>query len=111
MITNSQKEAVKVLLEAKMKKWKKPRVNISILNETINRHSSEKYYFTTDYQDFKSIFEEMYVNCSKPRFKLAEEGFLDRKKNYPFAIYQDPKVKSKVTEEDVRNSLNEEDEE
>ena len=40
------------------------------------------------YEDFKEIFEERFVNCKKPTFKLEEAGFLDKKQRYPYDIYQ-----------------------
>lgn len=88
MLTTAQKEAAIELLEVKMKKWKKPKVNIAILSETISRQASERFYFGIGYEDFKGVFEEQFVNCKKPVFKLEETGFLDKKHRYPYDIYQ-----------------------
>lgn len=88
MITDAQKEAAIELLEVKMRKWKKPKVNIAILSETISRQALERFYFGIGYEDFKEIFEERFVNCKKPTFKLEETGFLDKKQRYPYDIYQ-----------------------
>lgn len=90
MITPSQKEAVDEQMFLKLRKWRKPELELVTTCNTINKWLSEKYFFDVPFEDMKKIFEEEYVN--KGYYTLKESGFLDKKQRYPYYTYK--KVRS-----------------
>ena len=102
-MTNSQLDALlqvmdKCLLkyEARAKKRRGVGKNVGPLNlnkfcEVVNSRLSEEYYFHVDLNEFKEVFEEVYVRGNA--YKLQESGFLDPHNIYPYYTYS--KVKSK----------------
>lgn len=56
------------------------------LYEVVTGITNEKYYFAPELQEFKEIFDEVYVKGNI--YKIKEEGFLDVKQRYPYFLYE-----------------------
>lgn len=85
--------------EARAKKRRSEGKNVGPLDlgnfcTVVNSHLSETYYFHVELEEFKKIFEDVYVKGNA--YKLQESGFLDPHNIYPFYKYSKVKqVKNK----------------
>lgn len=85
-LSESQVEAVREQMNLKLRKWRKPALELVTTCTTINKWLSEKYGFESSFEDLQQLFISDYVTTGF--FSLEESGFLDKKQRYPYYKYK-----------------------
>lgn len=85
--TPEQYDYVKNLLVGRMATYRRNSFKLQSLYEIIAETASSQAYVDFSYQEFYDMFVKECVNGNIPdhKFSIEEEGFLDAKKNYPYA--------------------------
>lgn len=88
MLNRSQYDYVKDILVERMSKYHRKSFQLQRLYENILEKTETEAYIQFDYDEFKKMFVAEIVQNKKinRNFRIVEEGFLDRKHKYPYAI-------------------------
>lgn len=86
-MNDSQYKYVKDILVDRMSRYRRSSFQLQRLYEIISKGVEEDGYFTFPYEDFYNMFTKECINGNIPnrKFSISEEGFLDKKKRYPYA--------------------------
>lgn len=88
--TQDQYDYVKNLLVTRMSGYRRNSFKLQRLYEIISTTVENQAYVDISYKEFYDMFVKECVNGNIPdhKFTIVEEGFLDKKKNYPYANIQ-----------------------
>lgn len=83
----SQYDYVKEILLKRMSKYNRNSFQLERLYTIIHDQTQADAYIQFSYKEFYDMFVKECVNGNIPnhKFSIASEGFLDKKKKYPFA--------------------------
>lgn len=87
MLNEAQYDYVKGLLVERMSKYRRNSFRLDRLYNIIHEQTNSESYVTFTYDDFYKMFQAECVSGKIPyrKFSISEEGFLDKKKKYPYA--------------------------
>lgn len=86
--TESKYNYVKDILVGRMSKYRRNSFKLERLYDIIHEITDREAYIDFSYQEFYDMFKKECVHGNIPLriFEIAEEGFLDKKQRYPYAV-------------------------
>lgn len=86
--SESKYDYVKEILVGRMSKYRRNSFKLERLYDIIHSKTEEEAYVDFTYQEFYDMFKKECINGNIPlrKFEIAEEGFLDKKKKFPYAV-------------------------
>jgi hypothetical protein len=103
--TAEQYNYVKEMLVTRMSNYRRGSFKLQNLYEILAEKASTNAYIDISYQEFRNMFEKECIKGNIPNhtFTIAEEGYLDKKKRFPYAnvqvsfVYTPKRKKAKLT--------------
>lgn len=87
MLNTEQYNYIKDILVDRMSKYRRTSFQLQRLYEIMLEKIESEAYISFSYDDFRNMFinECVIKSIPKHKFKIEEEGYLDKKQKYPYA--------------------------